>query len=72
MRRLIASFPVLFILASHTTAAYDPGTSKFTAATVEFNWHDGARDRDVPVKIYYPADAHGPCPVLFVKDVEPL
>src|SRR5438094_5772210 len=27
-------------------------------------WHDEARNRDVPVKIYFPADAAGPVPVV--------
>jgi len=29
-----------------------------------YEWHDSARDRDVPVKIYYPANAKGKLPVI--------
>jgi predicted dienelactone hydrolase len=27
-------------------------------------WHDPARNRDIPVKIYYPASAKSPCPLI--------
>ena len=33
-------------------------------ATAEYEWHDAARNRDVPVKIYYPATNTAPCPVI--------
>lgn len=36
----------------------------FVTATATYNWHDNARDRDVPVKIYYPATNSTPCPVI--------
>jgi hypothetical protein len=44
------------------TAYITPGAC--AVATVEYNWHDDARDRDVPVKIYYPATNTAPCPVI--------
>jgi predicted dienelactone hydrolase len=31
---------------------------------VLYDWHDEQRDRDVPVKIYYPKDSVGPFPVI--------
>lgn len=31
---------------------------------VRYTWHDDARNRDVPVKIYYPAKGSGPFPVI--------
>jgi predicted dienelactone hydrolase len=33
-------------------------------ATLLMTWHDPARDRDVPVKVYYPANATSPCPLI--------
>jgi dienelactone hydrolase len=33
--------------------------------TADYDWHDKARDRDVPAKVYYPRDADGNCPVIF-------
>jgi predicted dienelactone hydrolase len=29
-----------------------------------YDWHDAARNRDVPVKIYWPAESDGPLPVI--------
>jgi predicted dienelactone hydrolase len=40
----------------------DPGPSVVTALLLD--WHDKARDRDVPVKIYAPATGAGPFPVI--------
>ena len=39
-----------------------PGTNAIDSVLLE--WHDGARDRDVPVKIYYPKTGAGPFPVI--------
>jgi len=33
-------------------------------ATVEYEWHDDSRDRDVPVKVYYPTTGGQPLPVI--------
>ena len=33
-------------------------------ATVEYDWHDDTRNRDVPVKIYYPTTGEQPLPVI--------
>ena len=35
-----------------------------TVATVEYNWHDNTRNRDVPVRIYYPKNDPQPSPVI--------
>jgi predicted dienelactone hydrolase len=40
----------------------DPGPSVVTATLLD--WHDKARDRRVPVKIYAPATGAGPFPVI--------
>jgi predicted dienelactone hydrolase len=44
--------------------AYAPEQPYRKVATLLTTWHDKARDRDVPVKIYYPADARHPCPMI--------
>ena len=31
---------------------------------MRYAWHDAARDRDVPAKIYFPKEGAGPCPVI--------
>lgn len=33
-------------------------------ATADVEWHDPARDRDVPARIYHPTNATGPVPVI--------
>lgn len=35
-----------------------------TVQTIDLDWHDQARDRDVPARIYYPKSPAGPCPVI--------
>jgi predicted dienelactone hydrolase len=46
------------------TPAWFPETPSHKVATLLLTWHDSARNRDVPVKIYYPADARTPCPMI--------
>jgi len=51
--------------APDSAASYafaNPGAYKVD--TAEYTWHDVARDRDVPVKIYYPENITAPCPVI--------
>ena len=53
-----------FLPATGKTAEYQPPTPSQQVATVEYAWHDAARERDVPVKIYYPAKGKGPFPMI--------
>lgn len=48
------------------TAAWQPKTAAgpHRVETLLDQWHDAARQRDVPVKIYYPADGAGPFAVV--------
>jgi predicted dienelactone hydrolase len=43
---------------------YKPGKGQDEVATLSVDWRDKKRDREVPVKIYYPKDASGPFPVI--------
>ena len=43
---------------------YQPPPPAHEVAIVRYAWHDAARDRDVPVKIYYPAKGKGPFPII--------
>ena len=45
-------------------AAYSPPAPTLEVAIAKFDWHDAKRDRDVPVKIYFPKDGAGPFPVI--------
>jgi predicted dienelactone hydrolase len=44
--------------------AYTPAKPLRKVATLLLTWHDDSRDRDIPVKIYYPANAKSPCPMI--------
>ncbi len=43
---------------------WSPDPAMHRVATLLMTWHDATRNRDVPVKIYYPANANGPCPMI--------
>ncbi|MEQ1750057.1 MAG: hypothetical protein ABL974_11575 [Prosthecobacter sp.] len=43
---------------------YTPPTPSFEVAIIKLDWHDAARDRDVPAKIYFPKEGAGPFPVV--------
>ena len=79
MRTILSLFRVLAVLASasyavplpaddqHPPASPPPSSPVSPAhpvATLLQIWHDAARNRDVPVKIYYPADTKSPCPLI--------
>ena len=51
-------------LAADTNALYKSAPGPFAVETVRYDWHDAKRDRDVPVKIYYPKSGEGPFPVI--------
>jgi predicted dienelactone hydrolase len=43
---------------------YADASGPYKADFVRYDWVDTHRDRDVPVKIYYPADCNTPCPLI--------
>lgn len=45
-------------------SAWSPEKPTKKVATLLMTWHDAARNRDIPVKIYYPANASKPCPTI--------
>ncbi|MDB6057800.1 MAG: hypothetical protein JWO95_1644 [Verrucomicrobiales bacterium] len=58
----IASTPAIF--AEDKAFTYNVTKAEHEVATLRMVWHDKTRDRDVPVKIYYPKDATGPVPLI--------
>ncbi len=44
--------------------AYDPTANKTEFASINLDWQDPARDREIPVKIYYPKEMTGKLPVI--------
>ena len=74
---LIATCVVISILMSDLRASaaakevpptiaptYAPDRKMLASDFVRADWHDAARNRDVPAKIYFPSDAAGPFPVI--------
>lgn len=43
---------------------YEPAPGTNTVDVVRYEWHDAARNRDVPVKIYFPKTGNGPFPII--------
>lgn len=46
------------------TPAYSPPAPTSEVAITRLDWHDVKRERDVPVKIYFPKDGAGPFPIV--------
>lgn len=52
-------------LSSHAKdASYSPPIPAAEVAIAKHDWHDVKRDRDVPVKIYFPKEGAGPLPIV--------
>ena len=51
-------------VASEEQPPYQPPAPSLAVAVVRYEWHDASRNRDVPVKIYYPATGSGPWPII--------
>jgi predicted dienelactone hydrolase len=43
---------------------WTPDAPLHKVATLLVTWHDPTRNRDIPAKIYYPADISGRCPLI--------
>lgn len=58
----------VFMLAAAASRAadYAPTAGDCGVATIDAVWHDAARNRDVPVRIYYPTGEHAPKQSLVV------
>src|ERR1700722_19156354 len=50
--------------AADTNPLYKATPGPFAVETARYEWHDAKRDRDVPVKIYFPKTGDGPFPVI--------
>jgi len=73
-KRILIVFCLAFCFASSLFAlpaqapavkeTYERGPGSYAVATVSYDWTDSARNRKVPVKIYYPEKGQGPFPVI--------
>ena len=50
--------------SSPIAPSYAPDRKLLATDFVRFDWHDATRDRDVPVKIYFPGESSSPFPVI--------
>jgi len=62
---VLATLLLAFCIASaRASSSYQPPEPSLPVATLLTTWHDADRDRDIPVKIYYPAKGAGPFPII--------
>ncbi|MCL6566039.1 MAG: acetylhydrolase, partial [Acidobacteriia bacterium] len=50
--------------ANQNVLPYKPEAGPYRVEFVRYDWHDARRDRNVPVKLYFPASGDGPFPVI--------
>jgi predicted dienelactone hydrolase len=60
MIALLLGAPMAPVLA----VGYQPAPGTNPVDFVRYEWHDLARNRELPVKIYFPKAGMGPCPVI--------
>ncbi|HEX4083837.1 MAG TPA: dienelactone hydrolase [Chthoniobacteraceae bacterium] len=60
----IGFFFAAFLVACVCRAGYVPEKPAYKVGTILTTWQDAKRDREVPVEIYYPEGAKGPCPLI--------
>lgn len=64
--QLYLLFFMLGLIARTTRATeYTANPGPFTVGTLEQTWHDASRNRDVPVKIYFPKSTNADVPEKF-------
>jgi predicted dienelactone hydrolase len=54
----------LLLILGANALAYEPPSPSHEVGVVRFSWRDSARERDVPVKVYFPKDNTKPSPVV--------
>ena len=65
VQRMYLKIAMLWLLMAPGLAwSYEPSSETNAVDIVHYKWHDASRDRDVPVKIYYPETGKGPFPVI--------
>lgn len=58
--RFLIVLAIVFAWRSAAQAEYAPAPGSCAVATFAAVWHDATRDRDIPIKIYYPTGEHAP------------
>jgi predicted dienelactone hydrolase len=67
-RRIVTLVALLVVgptqLGLGKEAVYNAKPGKYAVETISYEWQDKTRDRDVPVKLYFPKSGGGPFPVI--------
>lgn len=60
----LAAVTTPLALARDSSATYDAKPGPYVVETISYDWQDKARQRDVPVKLYFPRSSRGPFPII--------
>jgi len=60
----IVIMPSVLSASEPAAATYTAKPGPYQVDTASYDWNDPARDRDVPVKIYFPHSGDGPFPLI--------
>ena len=64
MRFHLALLTFASLAVAEEPLTYKPPVPSAAVSELKLDWHDSARDRAVPVKLYFPKDGAGPFPVI--------
>jgi predicted dienelactone hydrolase len=64
LQTLGVALSLICLAHAEETKTYAPPVPALEVAIAKCEWHDARRDRDVPVKIYFPKDGAGPFPIV--------
>ncbi len=64
LRTCVIALALICVAAGEESPSYAPAVPFMEVAQTKLEWHDLKRDREVPVKIYYPKDGAGPFPIV--------
>ena len=64
MKMTLLRVCVLLLVGIPLAGGYEPPAPTSEIDSCRYDWHDPKRDRDVPVKLYFPRSASGPRPIV--------
>ena len=64
MKRILVLLAFVSSILAEDSKPYTPPTASAEVSELKLDWHDSARDRPVPVKLYFPKDGAGPFPII--------
>lgn len=64
MKRILVLLAFVSSILAEEVKPYTPPEPSGAVRELKLDWHDSARDRPVPVKLYFPKDGAGPFPII--------